>query len=83
MVVDQPGCHSATAQVYGSGARAGAGIAISSDRRELSILDDDFRRHGVLPIHGHDPAVGEVQIAGTGAAGVRLRLGVNQSGSGC
>ena len=69
VIIDQPGRHGSPAQVDGPGARAGAYIAIAADRRESALLDDDLGYDGVLPVHSHDLAVGEMQIARAGAAG--------------
>jgi len=80
VIVDQPGSHGAAPQVDGAGAGAGARIADAADRGESPILDGDFGYDAVLPIHGHDLAVGETKIARAGAASV---LRVNRPHAGC
>ena len=65
VIIDQPRCNGAPAQIDGLGARTGARVAVAAYRGESAVLDDDLGYHRVLPIQGHDLAVGEVQIAGS------------------
>ena len=78
VIIDQPGSHGAATQVNGAGAGAGACIAGTAHGCESPVLDGDLGYDGILPIHGHDLAVGEVQIARTGAG----RLRVSKPGDG-
>src|SRR6185369_12325726 len=84
VIVDQTERDCAPAQVDGPGAGAGAHIALAitrdADCRESAVLDDDLGDDSILPVHGHDPAVGEMQIARAGAASV---LSVNHADPGC
>ena len=78
VIVDQAGGNGAATQVDGAGARAGARIAGTADGGKAPVLDGDFGHNGVLPIHGHDLAVGETKITRPGAR----RLGVSKTRDG-